>query len=198
MKSYHVIIALLVSVSGLAFGQKKTEVAVIDFQAQFYSRAHDATRGHAACWRFSARGFHHENRGLVKARLAFPRISWERGNIQGNTNIGDCRTKSSNIDLGLEYDDINRDFWLGRDKFFHWGASAVLAVSAYGVYHFIGRLSDNESMALASTATLTIGLAKEDFDTYVKKSFFSYKDLAADGVGIVTGLLFVGVCNQLF
>jgi uncharacterized protein YfiM (DUF2279 family) len=102
------------------------------------------------------------------------------------------------IDLGLEHDDINRDFWFARDKGFHWGASALITVSSYSVYHLMVKTGRTESTMLASTVTFTIGLAKEDFDKNAKKSFFSYKDLTADAAGIVTGLLIVGACHQLF
>jgi uncharacterized protein YfiM (DUF2279 family) len=106
--------------------------------------------------------------------------------------------KSFHIDLGLLPDDINADYWFGKDKAYHWGVSAFLTVSAYCAYTFLVKSKDPESTILSCAFALTIGLAKEDFDLKVKKSFFSLKDLGADCAGIGTGLLMIAVGKKIF
>jgi hypothetical protein len=106
--------------------------------------------------------------------------------------------RAFNIDLGLAHDDINNDGWFQKDKYYHWGVSAFLVLSSYSIYHFAVKTNDTESLILCTTWSFTVGLAKEDFDKNVKKTFFSFKDLGADGAGVATGLLIIGACRRLF
>jgi uncharacterized protein YfiM (DUF2279 family) len=106
--------------------------------------------------------------------------------------------KSFNIDLGLLPDDLNADYWFAKDKAYHWGVSAFLTVVAYCAYTFVVKSKEPESSILSCAFALTIGLAKEDFDLNVKKSFFSLKDLGADCAGIATGFLVIAAGKKIF
>lgn len=105
---------------------------------------------------------------------------------------------SFHIDLGLLEDDINADYWFAKDKAYHWGVSAFLAVTSYGVYQYVVKTRDPETTALSCLFTFAVGLAKEDFDKYEKKSFMSPKDLGADAAGIATGLLMIAAGKKIF
>ena len=74
-------------------------------------------------------------------------------------------------------------FHCGGDKIAHFLASFVL-------FFFFLLLSYG---ALASVyLTILIGIVKELFDNYVKKTYFDIEDLAFDIVGVMTAFLIVG------
>jgi putative lipoprotein len=78
------------------------------------------------------------------------------------------------------------DSWTSTDKFIHYGVSAGIAVSGYVVGAMI---FDTRAHALATgaVATTVAGVGKElaDLTGYGNASF---KDLAWNGLGMVTGL----------
>ncbi len=73
------------------------------------------------------------------------------------------------------------------DKFWHFSASFV---TVGAVYHF-GRdrisLSEPLSMGIATGGTITLGLTKEFYDLAGRGRHFSWKDLAADALGVCAG-----------
>ncbi|HOT97491.1 MAG TPA: hypothetical protein PLG50_03020 [bacterium] len=81
----------------------------------------------------------------------------------------------------------HRDFWLGKDKADHLVVSGVLVGFAYYAARRELHLSDPRSKNLAAGFSLSMGLVKELRDQRRPGNFFSLKDLAADGVGMVLG-----------
>jgi uncharacterized protein YfiM (DUF2279 family) len=81
------------------------------------------------------------------------------------------------------------DRWLAIDKFWHFSASFVTVGAAY---HFGANRINLPSpwpTNLALGGTLTVGVTKELCDLVGPSKHFSWKDLAADAVGIGAGYL---------
>lgn len=76
----------------------------------------------------------------------------------------------------------NSDSWTGTDKLEHFGVSVPFG--ALGAY--IARDSEHPIIYGSLIGTIP-GLAKEAFDGTCKNNGFSYKDLAADFIGSLTG-----------
>ena len=79
------------------------------------------------------------------------------------------------------------DRWLAMDKFWHFSASFV---TVGATYHF-GRdrisLSEPLSTGIATGGTITLGLTKEFYDLAGPGGRFSWRDLAADALGVCAG-----------
>lgn len=85
------------------------------------------------------------------------------------------------------------DRWLAPDKAKHLAVSACLAGLFYqSGRHFMG-LGAGDSRQTASVATLAIGISKEIRDRGHPGSSASWRDLAADGAGVLAGLLVFSV-----
>ena len=77
------------------------------------------------------------------------------------------------------------DRWLGRDKAYHFAASALIQSAMHGLV----RQSGNDyrtASSVAGATTFVIGVGKEIHDR-ADGRYFSWKDLAADAAGGVTG-----------
>lgn len=86
----------------------------------------------------------------------------------------------------------DEDPWLGEDKALHFGVSAGIAGGGYVAGAL---LFDRRAHALATGAALAValGVSKEVYDL-AGNGNASWKDLAWDGLGMVTGLaLFWGI-----
>ena len=91
---------------------------------------------------------------------------------------------SAKIQIPLRFDP-----WLGRDKFLHLGISAGLTAIGYqGSRHVLDR-GEARARWIAIGGTAGVGVLKELWDRRRQGSFFSVRDLAADGLGIAMGLV---------
>lgn len=79
-----------------------------------------------------------------------------------------------------------QDDFFGKDKFLHVIHSASIYGLSYHLYHCQLHNDREGSIVFSVSITSLFGLSKELYDLK-KKSFFSYKDLIADGVGILIG-----------
>lgn len=78
---------------------------------------------------------------------------------------------------------------IGMDKWLHGVAClAIVAVVALVMNGVVGLRPNAACGAVGVAAALAAGLAKELWD--VRRTGFSWGDLAADGVGAVVGFLF--------
>jgi uncharacterized protein YfiM (DUF2279 family) len=84
---------------------------------------------------------------------------------------------------------FKEDRWFAKDKALHLTASLILTGVSYRVYHDEFENPEVNSRVFASGLTLLLGLGKEVVDTQTPQGTASLKDLAADGVGILLGLL---------
>lgn len=81
------------------------------------------------------------------------------------------------------------DRWLAQDKLEHLVVSAFLSGVSYSVFRDFYRNSQESSMSFSVSLSLSAGLGKEFLDLRTPRGRFSFKDLAADLVGISVGLL---------
>jgi putative lipoprotein len=80
------------------------------------------------------------------------------------------------------------DKWLAPDKLEHFGVSAYLSALCYEIYHDFYNNGEKSSVYFSCGLTFSLGLGKEIYDQRRPDGKFSYKDLAADFLGIVAGL----------
>ncbi len=78
------------------------------------------------------------------------------------------------------------DDWLGRDKAKHFLAAGVISGAAAVIADKQG-MDNDESFYLAFGITLSLGAGKEAFDMKVRKTGWSWKDLAWDTLGALAG-----------
>lgn len=88
--------------------------------------------------------------------------------------------------LAFARDAHAEDAWLGRDKALHFGASATLAAAGYGVGAALFPARAH-ALALGAGVAAAAGIGKEALDA-TGYGDPSWKDLAADGAGLVVGL----------
>ena len=81
--------------------------------------------------------------------------------------------------------------WLGKDKIMHFGGSAFITYWNYGVSKDIIGNSKKESLIISISLTTLLGVSKETSDKYLKKTFWSWKDIAYDLAGITVGLILI-------
>lgn len=100
--------------------------------------------------------------------------------------------------FALRYDDASpsaadagsqpRDRWLAMDKAKHVGGSMLWTVSTQYVLVVKGDVSDAHALPWSVASAASVGVAKEVYDRYRgPTAHFSWKDLAADAVGIALG-----------
>lgn len=80
-------------------------------------------------------------------------------------------------------DSLEMDRWIAPDKAAHVFAGGWSAGAGYAAASWLE--ADRSERRTAAVATgLAAGLAKEAFDRYVQKEYWSWKDLVADALGI--------------
>ena len=85
---------------------------------------------------------------------------------------------------------------MGKDKLLHFGASFLITGSGY-MYGRSNGFSNHESQIIGIGLGLTIGLAKEYYDTKKKNpTGWSWYDLLADGAGIISAATLMEVGNE--
>ena len=79
-----------------------------------------------------------------------------------------------------------QDPWFGKDKFKHFGVSAVLAGASTAAGESQD-LSNRETCEMAFGITLAVGFGKEAYDASRKDNFWSWKDIVWDVLGGLAG-----------
>jgi uncharacterized protein YfiM (DUF2279 family) len=82
------------------------------------------------------------------------------------------------------------DEWFGVDKFHHFAYSLGTTALMFHVYHCQLNNPTPGSQILSISTTALLGISKELYDKFCKKTLFSYKDLTFDILGITTAVLF--------
>lgn len=85
------------------------------------------------------------------------------------------------------------DPWFGKDKVQHFVASAFLTTAGYLTLNEPFDKSQNTSFIFGSSLSLGAGVSKELQDLNSQKGHASYKDLAADILGIGFAVLMIKV-----
>ncbi|MDT0632606.1 hypothetical protein [Rubrivirga litoralis] len=84
------------------------------------------------------------------------------------------------------------DDWLGRDKALHAGASFLLTLGGQYVLVNKAGLSDDGALPVSAGVALGLGLLKETADVNREvHPLFSWRDLAADALGVLLAALLI-------
>lgn len=81
------------------------------------------------------------------------------------------------------------DKWIAWDKVKHVGVSAFFSGISFSIFRDFYNNKQESSIYFSSALTFSLGLGKEFYDLKTRQGRFSYKDLAADILGIGLGLL---------
>jgi uncharacterized protein YfiM (DUF2279 family) len=84
-----------------------------------------------------------------------------------------------------------RSPWLGQDKVMHFLTSAYLTYWNYGLYHDVMDNSQESSLIVSVSVTAFLGTGKELSDKHLKKTRFSWHDMAYNGAGIIFGVYLI-------
>jgi beta-lactamase class D/uncharacterized protein YfiM (DUF2279 family) len=86
------------------------------------------------------------------------------------------------------------DEWLARDKALHFGVSFLLTLSSQYVLVDKARMDEDGALPLATGFSLAVGLGKEAADSRRGHSpAFSWRDLAADALGVALAALVISL-----
>lgn len=81
--------------------------------------------------------------------------------------------------------------WFGKDKIMHFSGSAFLTCWSYGISNDIIENSRENSAIFCVGFSMFLGAGKEVSDKYLKKTKWSWHDLAYDLAGICCGLVII-------
>ena len=79
------------------------------------------------------------------------------------------------------------DRWIAWDKLWHFSASFVSIGAGYHLCANRLNITHRPSVGISIGGTLGLGTGKELLDRYVHKRWFSWKDMAANALGITAG-----------
>jgi len=80
---------------------------------------------------------------------------------------------------------------INPDKVMHFTSSTFVTYWSYGFNRDIMENNHQESVIFSVSITGCLGFAKEISDKHVKKTFFSWKDIAFDLAGIAFGVIII-------
>lgn len=83
--------------------------------------------------------------------------------------------------------------WLGSDKPMHLIGSAYLVYWNYHLASEVFEYSHQNSLMFSVSLTSFLGTGKELSDKYIKKTRFSWHDMAYNAAGIAIGVLIIEV-----
>ena len=81
--------------------------------------------------------------------------------------------------------------WLGQDKAMHFLTSAYLTYWNYGLSRDIIQRSDDSSIVFAVSLTTLLGTGKECSDKFIKRTKFSWHDMAYNTAGVLFGVYII-------
>ncbi len=81
--------------------------------------------------------------------------------------------------------------WLGKDKTMHFVSSAYLTYWNYSLSSNVMNNSNDTSLLFAVSLTSLAGIGKEASDKYIKKTKWSWYDIAYNSAGIAFGIIMI-------
>ena len=87
----------------------------------------------------------------------------------------------------------SQDKWLSPDKGYHVMGSMISTTLVGQISLRSFGTSTEKSQVIGAGATFTLGFVKEINDLHKQQNYFSWKDLAADGVGIIIGIILLSI-----
>lgn len=79
-----------------------------------------------------------------------------------------------------------QDRWFSRDKAYHFTAGCLIAAAGTGAAHEMDQPRD-QAVVVGFSVSLGAGAAKELYDGTVKRTYWSWKDMAWDLIGAAAG-----------
>jgi len=89
--------------------------------------------------------------------------------------------------------DIKQESWLSPDKGYHIIGSMITTTLAGQLSLRTFNTTQQNSQIIGAGVSFTLGVLKEVHDSGTPDNIFSWKDLAANGVGIFIGILLLGI-----
>jgi uncharacterized protein YfiM (DUF2279 family) len=80
---------------------------------------------------------------------------------------------------------------LAKDHILHFSGSAFLTYWNYEFSSEIYNYSQRESLVYSVNLTFLLGVSKESSDKFIKKTKFSWQDLAANALGIASSAIII-------
>lgn len=118
--------------------------------------------------------------------LVLTLLLWAGSGFTQNVN---CRPDSSRHENAV----TGGDNWFGRDKFKHFFASAYLTGFGAALGQQVFDRDKQTGSRYGAIFGISMGLGKEMVDRYGRHQIFSWKDLAADALGVLFGLFLIGL-----
>jgi len=110
--------------------------------------------------------------------------------LSGGSGVIEAQTVAAPADsAAMRLHPRSRDRWLGKDKINHATASAFLVGAQFYAWHGEKGEAHASSLRAALAGTLVLGVAKEIYDGVSKRGTPSFKDLAADALGMAVAAL---------
>jgi len=109
------------------------------------------------------------------------------------TGSGFAQTINSEPDSSRHKNAAVQDDWFGRDKLQHFIASAYLTGFGSGLSQQVFGCDEQAGGRYGAAFGITLGFGKELYDRFGRKQIFSWKDIAADALGVLVGLLMIGL-----
>jgi len=117
--------------------------------------------------------------------------SGQTSGFQSNRFDKYCLQKAPSKIPGRRFKITLSDPWLGRDKMHHFLTSALLSSTGYYFFRDEHGFSNHASQRGGIGFSLSLGLLKEIRDGFQPDNAFSVKDLVADMLGTMVGILLI-------
>lgn len=104
-----------------------------------------------------------------------------------STTIAQQQKKIENENVKTEKKVEKDDKWIAMDKLLHFTASAGITGLSYHSYHCQLNNPERNSIYFSLSVAGISGIGKEIIDAKYRKTGWSWKDIAADAVGIAAG-----------
>jgi uncharacterized protein YfiM (DUF2279 family) len=116
--------------------------------------------------------------------------------VKAQQNIetsGSGYTDSVKVDMSSNIFCSNPDPWLAMDKGFHLIGSMMMTVGTAKTLEKYTEVNASDSKKYAWSFSLCVGLGKEFWDSTRPDNKFSVRDLTADLLGIIIGMIILNI-----
>ena len=99
--------------------------------------------------------------------------------------------QKAEVDTSISSSNRFQDDWFGEDKAHHAVMSFMLTWGGTMIHDLMHDHGSNQDIRAGAGFSITLGLAKEIRDSRMSNNRFSWKDIAADLLGIAMAVLFL-------
>ncbi|MDD3050348.1 MAG: hypothetical protein PHR06_04315 [Candidatus Cloacimonetes bacterium] len=86
--------------------------------------------------------------------------------------------------------------WFGKDKVMHFCGSAAITFWSYNYLETCSQIDNEKTIVISAGIPLSLGFCKELSDKKIKKTEWSWHDIAWNSAGICLGLIISKNCKQ--